>query len=369
MTVLSRVFVILAVSTLATGLLSPAVAQRCLRIESDPGTATLTVRAETSVSKGAPASFCSLQPGFTYMLTISRGGYEKRTLSFHFSDFGQPTKFSGVWRWMVFRSAVLPGWGQVSMGHRGRTAELWSFLVIDGFKVYQVWKWYKAEKNRFDTLTVLATIAETQQQLEELERKARKASMDANAYRTSVLLTVGVGAWLYVRNVAETYLLSAPPKATRLDGSDFKVVTPKRSRKRALFRSVFFPGLGQRYAGNGGRGFLFHTGVFVLGLYTIDAKLRYDLATVDYDLAVEEFNNAESVAEKESLRWNVLSLAVQKEERKDQLTAFAVATGLLWVANMFEAFGSGPGGTRSDRFDVTTSYHSSTVWTGIQVKF
>jgi hypothetical protein len=369
MTVLSRVFVILAVSTLVTGLLSPAVAQQCVRVEADPETATLTVRSETTVSKGAPASFCSLQPGFKYMLTVSRYGYEKRTLSFHFSDYGQPTKFSGVWRWMVFRSAVLPGWGQVSMGYGSRTAELWTFLIIDGFKVYQVWKWYKAEKNQFDNLTTLATVAETQQQLEELNRRAQKASMDANAYRESVFLTVGVGVWLYVRNVVETYLLSAPPKATGLDGSDFKVSTPRQSRRRAALRSVFFPGLGQRYAGNGGRGFLFHAGVFVLGLYTIDAKLRYDLATIDYDLAVTEFNNAGSVDEQESLRRSVLSLEVQKEERKDELTAFAVATGLLWVANVLEAASSGPSGTRSDRFDFTTSYHSSTVWSGIKMKF
>jgi hypothetical protein len=369
MTALSRVFVILAVQTLATGLLSPAVAQQCLRVEADPGTATLTVRGETSVSTGAPASLCSLQPGFTYTLTISRYGYEKRTLSFHFSDFGEPTNFSGVWRWMVFRSAVLPGWGQKSMGYRSRTAELWTFLVIDGFKIHQVWRWYKAEKNRFDTLTTLAKAAETQQQVEEISRRAQKASMDANAYRESVLLTAGVGVWLYLRNVTETYLLSAPPKATRLNGSDFKVSTPKRSRRRAALRSLFFPGLGQRYAGNGGRGFLFHGGVFVLGLFTIDAKLRHDLASIDYELAVQEFNNAGSVDEQEALRWNLLRLEVEKKERKDQLTAFAVATGLLWVSNVLEAGGSGPSGKRSDRFDVTTSYHNSTVWSGIRVRF
>jgi hypothetical protein len=352
------------------GGISPAAGQQCIRVESEPPSATLAVRNGTSISKGSPADFCTLQPGFQYGLTVSRKGYEKRTLKFHFSDFGQPPKFSGVWQWMVFRSVVLPGWGQASMGYKARTFETAALLITDGFKVYQVWKHYDRTNTRYNAAVVLAETAESQEELERWTAVAHKLARDTNAYRKSVWLTAGLGAWVYLRNVLETYLLSAPPKATRLEGSDFKVAIPRRTTTRAVMRSLFFPGLGQQYAGHGGRAFIFHTGVFVLSLFTIDAKLRYDLAQVNYDLAIEAYNKANSVDEKQALVLDIALLKDGVEKRKDEMYAFAASTGLLWLTNVLEALASGGGGdVRDDRFEITSSYYDSTVRSGVLIRF
>jgi hypothetical protein len=303
-------------------------------------------------------------------LTVSRVGYEKRLLKFSFSDYNQPCDFSRVWPWMVGRSAVLPGWGQATMGHGGRAAETWSLLIVDGFKVWQVYKDYTDSKSKYDDLLVLTEVSETQEQLEERAARTNKLAGDTNAYRESLILTAAVGGWVYLHNVVESYLLSAAPKTTRLEASDFKVSTPKKSANRAALRSLFFPGLGQRYAGNTGRSVLFRWGVFVLALFTIDAKLRYDLAVVDRNATVTRYNNASSVPERQALAPELVIRQESVETRKDRTIAFAVATGALWLANVFEAWGSGGGEPkRADRFEMSTTYRNSTVYQEIQFNF
>jgi hypothetical protein len=357
------------VTTLVVAMAPPAGAQRCLHVESDPLEATLTVRGGAGETRVAPADFCSLQPGLTYRLTVSRGGYERRTLKFSFRDYEQQCKFSGIWRSEVPRSMILPGWGQKRLGESGRMVETILFLVVDGLKVYQVWKHYDHLRDQYDIVTGLAEHATTQDQLETLGRTSQKLAMDANAYREATILTAALGGWVYVRNVLETYLLAAPPKAISTDGSDFKVVTPRRSRKRAALRSFFFPGLGQRYQGNTGRAFVFRSGVFVLALYVIDRKLRYDLAKVEYDMAVAEFENAKTVEEKKSLVQNIARLGAEVDKREDSFHAFVIATGCLWAANVLEAIAAGSQEEKSDRFELTTSYSNSTVWSGIRINF
>jgi len=362
-----HVFLVWAIVAVAA---APAAGQRCVRIEADPPLATVSVINGSIVSHSTPAEYCDLQPGFTYKLTVFRHGYENRTLRFSFSDYGQPSDISGIWGGMVLRSAVLPGWGQKAMGHGSRAAETWSLLIVDGFKISQAYQDYTHTRSQYDNMVVLLKVAETQQEVEERALRVEKLAMDTNAYRRSLIATVAVGGWVYLHNVVETYLLAASPGVKRLDGSGFKVTTPKKSARRAALRSLFFPGLGQRYAGHGGRGFFFRAGIFVLALFTIDAKLRYDLAVSDRNVAVLEYNNATSVPEREALLPEVLIQTVSVEERKDSVVAFAVATGLVWLANIFEAWGSGGGDeVHTDRFETSTTYRNSTVWQEVKFNF
>ena len=349
--VLQRHWIIAAFFTVLLAAAVPAAAQRCVRIEADPPLATVTLSSGAVVSQSTPADFCNLQPGLTYELTLFRPGFETRMLKFSFSDFGQPPDFSGKWPWMVGRSVLLPGWGQMSLGQAGRTLETWTLLIADGFQVWQVYKDYTETRSNYDNMRVLAEDAKTQAQLEEYTLRTNKLAGDANAYRESVILTAALGGWVYLHNVVETYLLSASPGTTRLEASDFKVTTPRKSAGRAVLRSLFFPGLGQRYAGHGGRAVLFRSGIFVLALFTIDAKLRYDLALVDRNDAATRYNNASSVAEREALVPELVTRQESVEERKDRVIAFIAATGALWLANVFEAWGSGGGEPeRADRF-------------------
>ncbi|MGD8413374.1 MAG: hypothetical protein PVF33_04040, partial [Candidatus Latescibacterota bacterium] len=304
-----------------TGIAGPAAAQRCLKIESDPSPATVTVKKDFVMSQTSPGNYCGLQPGVTYRLSVLRRGYETRYLNFSFPDYGQPADFSRVWPGMVGRSVVLPGWGQKAMGQGSRSLETWIFLIADGFKTWQVYDDYRAANRNYKNMLALTEASETQQQAEDRAMLTNKLAEDNNAYRESLILTGALGGWTYLHNVFETYLISASPGTERTEATDFKVSTPRRSGARAALRSFFFPGLGQRYAGHGGRGFLFRTGVFVLALFTIDAKLRYDLAVSDQNYTLTQFNAAESVEEREAMLPGLYSGQVSVEDRKDRLIA------------------------------------------------
>ena len=56
-----------AVAVVATA----AAAQDCVRVDTDPPQSTLTLKLSSFESKAAPVTYCSLQPGVTYRLTIS----------------------------------------------------------------------------------------------------------------------------------------------------------------------------------------------------------------------------------------------------------------------------------------------------------
>jgi hypothetical protein len=363
-------FIITAIVVTAVGTVAPAGAQRCVKIDSDPPQSTITMKNGSLVSQTTPANYCDLQPGYDYKLTVFRQGFEKRFLKFSFSDYGEAPDLSSLWPGMVGRSAILPGWGQQAMGELPRTLETWALLIPEGFKLWQAYDDYTNSKSWYDNIKVLVAVSETQQELEERTMQAYKLAQDTNAYRDNLIFTAGLGGWIYLHNVVESYLLSASAGVERLDSPDFKVRTPRKSAARAVLRSLFFPGLGQRYAGHGGRGFVFRAGVYVLALFTLDAKLRYDLAVVDRDVATMRYNEAGSVPEREALLPEVLRQQESVEKRKDSLTAFVVATGCLWLANVFEAWGSGGGGPRhSDRFEMSTTYRNSTLYQEIRFSF
>jgi TM2 domain-containing membrane protein YozV len=341
-----------------------------LRIDSSPQPATVSVKSEFLVSQSTPGNFCDLQPGLTYKLSVFRRGFETRYLKFSFSDYGQPPDISGIWLGMVGRSAVLPGWGQKTMGQASRSLETWVLLIADGFKVWQVYQDYSHAKSQYKNMKVLTQASETQQEAEDRALRTNKLAQDTNAYRENLILTAAVGGWVYLHNVVETYTISASPKTTKTEGSDFKVSIPKKSAGRAALQSLFFPGLGQRYVGHSGRGFLFRSGVFVLALFTIDAKLRYDLAVSDRNHFVTQFNNTTSVPGREAMLPEMLIRQESVESRKDRTIAFAAATGLLWLANVFEAWGSGGGESDDlDRLETSTTYRNSTVYQEIRFRF
>lgn len=354
----------------AMAVAAPARAQRCVKIEADPRLSTVTVKNGYMMSQATPASFCTLQPGLTYRLSVFRPGFETRHLSFSIPGHDQPAEFSGIWLGMVGRSIVLPGWGQTALGQPSRALETWALLIADGFKVWQTYDDYTGAKSQYDNLKALTQASQTQQQAEERALLTNKLADDTNAYRESLILTAAVGGWVYLHNVVESYLISAAPKATRTEASDFKLSIPKKSAGRAALRSLFFPGLGQRYAGHGGRAILFRTGVFVLALFTVDAKLRYDLAVADRNYLVTQFNNAASVPERESMLPEMVLRQESVETRKDRAIAFAAATGCLWLANVFEAWGSGGGGPEGpDRFETTMTYRNSTLYQEVRLNF
>jgi len=341
----------------------------CVRIEAEPPGATIVLRHQAGVSASAPASFCALEPGREYKLTVMRPDFEVRTLKFSFPEYGKPTQFSGIRIGTLVQSMVLPGWGQKSLGESARTFETIAVLTAGGFKIAQAYSDYDAARDKREALAQAVIDADTEEMLEALSAEAERTGKVANAHRDNTLRTVALTGYEYLQNLVETFLLAAPPKAERLEGSNFKVTTPGKSRSRAAVQSMFFPGMGQRYVGNGGRGFLFRAGFMVVALYWIDAMFQYDIAKIDYDLAYQEFQSATSVEEREAARVVANAQHEIVADREHDAYEFAVAAGALWLAGVIDAVATGGTGNETGRVEFDSSYRAGMVRAGLRVTF
>jgi hypothetical protein len=106
-----------------------------------------------------------------------------------------------------------------------------------------------------------------------------------------------------------------------------------------------------------------------LALYTIDAKLLYDLAKVDYDLAYEEFQNAPTVDEREAARAVADIKYEAMADREQDIYEFAAAAGAVWLASFIDAIASGGASDRADRVEFDGSYRAGMVRAGVRVTF
>ena len=181
-----------------------------------------------------------------------------------------------------------------------------------------------------------------------------------------------MAGWIYAGNLFETVLLSSPPKAITTEGSTFRVEIPKRSRPRAALRSIFFPGLGQKYYGNHAKGLFFQTTFIVLSYYTLDAKMRYDLATVEYNLAYDLYDQNKqsgSVAQIAASQIDAKNKFEIKDDKKRDMYVFAFSAGAIWLLNVLDAIVFGDLGEQPERLEFDTSYQSATIRTGLRVNF
>ena len=110
-------------------------AQDCVRVESKPERATITVRRDTGLSSIAPGNFCGLQPGKNYQLSIASNNYEWRIMKFQYSPEWDKPKFSGFQLEKTGRSAFIPGWGLANMGNKARAAQNMADCVYAGIVV------------------------------------------------------------------------------------------------------------------------------------------------------------------------------------------------------------------------------------------
>jgi hypothetical protein len=342
----------------------------CMLVESKPVNATITVRASIATSAAAPATFCALQTGVEYMLTAWTPGYERRSIKFRIKEFGEPVDFDGRRMGSISRSMVLPGWGQKSLG-AGSIAilEHTTFVVVGGFKILQAYNWYRDARDDYDFYVEVAENANEQEIIEEANARAQKAAMDANAYRENTILTAAATGWAYLDNLFETYLMAAPPRRTKLGGSNFKVEIPRRSKLRSFYRSLFFPGMGQKYNGNIFSAVFYKTSFYILAFFTLDAKMRYDLAVVNYNLARDAFRHADNVEDMEAARETSLVLYDGVKNRQNEMYTFAIATGAIRLINVIDAYAFGGKEVATNRFDVQTGMSSTSFRTSVVFRF
>lgn len=341
----------------------------CVKVDSNPPGVTVLFQGAGNTSGVTPVQFCSLRAGASYELTASRYGHERRTVHFSFDPTGKgSTHFSSLVPGALARSLVIPGWGQARMGHKGDGVVTFLFLAGAGFQAWKTYDDYDTTRKHYQSLLDSRDAATNTDTRAQLTEEADKARRDAEAFRKRAWLAGGAGVYLYAWNLAETYLAAVPPSTQTLGGGAFSIDVPERSRARAALRSALFPGMGQAYYGSPFKGILYRATFLTLGYFALDAKLHYDLATVDYDNALAAYRQAATTEEKQRLDPRVRATFDEQDRRRTRMYTYAIAAGAVWLANVADAVLLSPSHS-SGRVQFRTEASASSFRTGLQVNF
>ncbi len=352
------------------GVPTTGLAEECATFHAIPDNASITVRASIVMSSGSPMKYCSAVPGREYLLNLYAHGYEDRTLRFSLSPDGGTLKLKGNKTPYVLRSVVIPGSGLWAKGHRGRGAWLFTLNVVAGWGLIRSYVDYDDARDQATRLVTAANLAPTVPEREALRKQAIEADLEADAQQNRFGLTAALAGWVYAGNIVEAFLIAMPPSVRSVQGTTAVVETPKKSSKRAFWRSLFFPGVGQNYLGHNFRSFLFQAGFIASAAYAIDFNLDYDRADYRYKLALVDVKEAQTVPEQETA---LAALGVASDDRRDNETrrdVMLIIMGSVWLLNVIDAAFSGtPAEPKRMSFGLQTSYRRSTLWTGMSLTF
>ncbi len=348
----------------------PAFAQeQCLVFETNPAPATVSLRYSIGMSAPSPATFCTLVPGQQYFLIVSRRGFEARGIKMKLDAIGEEPKFKGFRLRMVGRSMILPGWGQGTMRVKHRIMENVVFLSIAGLRTYQAYLDYREVTDQYEFYEALAKGTQDQEKIQQFAQPMQKAAMDSNALRENTWLTAATAAWLYTENLVESFLLAQPPKITQTSDFGYTVKIPRQSRTRAALRSMFFPGLGQKYRGKTGKGVVFKTAFYTLVWFTLDRKRMYDQARINYELSVDRLYDATSVQERNRILVESAVLYDGMETKEDMMYLWALGTGAVWFVNVLDAIVSGGSSESESRVQFSSAFAKTHSRIGLSVSF
>ena len=345
---------------------SDAPAETCVTFESDTKAVSFNVIGERMFRGVGPIRFCDAVPDKKYGIVIEGRGYETRSFKFTLKA-DNSIDVSGNRLNYVSRSAVLPGWGQWKLGHTD--AGGWAFTLTAGSLVYLGYAAYEyvSAKDELDTIESNLMNATSVSEIEQYGdlRSAQSLAVDTQQQH---LIEVGVFAgYIYVNNLVETWLWATPPKTT-VDGNTVRISTPEKSNTRATFRSLFFPGLGQKYIGSATKGYLFQTAFLAAGVGVIESRLDYREAQDSYALWIAELEDAENADDIEDIRQGAEEAWDNVLRKERHRNAWYIAAGSIWLLNVLDAMFSNTLENEAPGF-FETSLSGKTIRTGVNVRF
>ncbi|MDH3198511.1 MAG: hypothetical protein OEO21_09765, partial [Candidatus Krumholzibacteria bacterium] len=141
-----------AASALASAVVPGARAQSgCLRMDTMPPRATLTLERGLLASSVAPGVYCGLEAGTAYRVVAWMPSYEQRFFKVTVRPNGERAGISGVRTGYVSR-ALIPGWGLGALGYKGSAAYAIGSIGVGGLNVLQDYRDWDAEKQTRDLL-------------------------------------------------------------------------------------------------------------------------------------------------------------------------------------------------------------------------
>jgi hypothetical protein len=126
---------------------------------------------------------------------------------------------------------------------------------------------------------------------------------------------------------------------TFLPGSsnNIAIELSKKSRAKAMLRSIFIPGWGQVYSGNRSRGYLFTGGTIAAAATVYYLDRRFDKKKTDFDIARSNYESATGIEDRIALK-GVLDERQRDayNAETDRNTVFVVGAA-LWGYNILDA--------------------------------
>lgn len=119
--------------------------------------------------------------------------------------------------------------------------------------------------------------------------------------------------------------------------NEIDIKLSKKTRRKAMLRSLFIPGWGQMYSGNSLRGSVFTTGVIVSAAAAYLTDRRYQKKRSDYDIALGEYYDAQSIEDRVRLKANLNEKQkTAYDAETDRRTAFVIGAA-IWAFNIIDA--------------------------------
>ena len=317
--------------------------KECVRFTSQEPTLHVSLARETAISGRPPATFCGIEPGARYRMTVGGPGFERRS-GFFLLENGR-IKAGGRRLVLTARNAVVPGWGTAVAG-RG-TIAIADFLSIAavGYAALDGHRDLRHLENRLDV--VEREIAASPGRADELAGARSIAAADVETKRTRRDRLAGLAGVLYLRQMIDPFLLSPPPGVHGVDGDGVataRVETGRLRRSKAFLFSLLGPGRGQSYQGKRTRGFLFETGAVAAAILAIEYDARLELenhrleeATGRIDTGMDEETRRRVEAEAAGYRDDA-----DEAGRRRNLAVGAFAG--LWGLSLLDTFIPGGGG-------------------------
>jgi hypothetical protein len=325
------------------------------------GDASVELRETYTLSGTMPVTFCGLERGRSFRMTVDGTGVERRIGTFEVGPSGLAS-VHGLRLGAAVRNALLPGTGSC---YTDRRAAGWIDRFSLAAAVYLLYledREFRDLEDDHNLLIERLAAAELLETKQILERAAREAALDANVQNEHRKRLALFSAALYGLQVIDPFLLSPPPRS-RIEsgGTIIRTETARSSRPKAFILSLLHPGRGQFYQGKTLRGVLFSALTVASGLTALEFQNKYDVEVNRYEILVDRFETAESISEREQLERAAGIQWDEVEDAKiDRNTAYIITAG-LWGWNVIDTLWRNDGGAGESRYSFEWSPLSGAI--------
>jgi hypothetical protein len=199
-----------AVATIACAGMTAAQTQGNLQITSTPPGALVTLQGDMSLSGVTPVAFDRLLAG-RYRVEVTRDGYERYRSTAYLSEslattlnvtLAPKTRVKAL-----FRSLVIPGWGQRYYGNATKSTLLLLGTVAAAAGYVVIKDDYDSKVDDYNARLAERAAATKWEDLAGLNRAVRDAQGQANDAEDNLNIITGVAVGIYLFNLLDAVLL------------------------------------------------------------------------------------------------------------------------------------------------------------------